>query len=293
MSSPTGQFRRYVALGDSFTEGVGDPDPLRPNGVRGWADRVAEQLSRHDPDFRYANLAVRGRLLDPIVDEQLDTAIAMEPDLITIYAGGNDLMRPGLDVDDLIRRYERALMRLTATGATVVAFTACDVGWAPVFRWFRGRTAVYNELLREVAERHGVLLLDFWRLTDYHDYRMWDVDRLHMSTAGHERMAAEVLDLLGVEHLLGAPLLPPDPAAQTTDLAGNAEWVRIFLAPWLYRRLRGTSSGDGLSPRRPDLQPLPESVLPTAADTGPTEPAERIGTRADHPFQFVGPDTPN
>lgn len=293
MSSSTGQFRRYVALGDSFTEGVGDADPLRPNGVRGWADRVAEQLSRHDPDFRYANLAIRGRLLDPIVDEQLDAAIAMEPDLITIYAGGNDLMRPGLDVDDLIRRYERALMRLTATGATVVAFTACDVGWAPVFRWFRGRTAVYNELLREVAERHGVLLLDFWRLTDYHDYRMWDVDRLHMSTAGHERMAAEVLGLLGVDTSdLGTPL-PPDPAAQTTDLAGNAEWVRVFLAPWLYRRLRGTSSGDGLSPRRPDLQPLPESIRPAAADAGPGGVAERTGARGDHPFQFVGPDAAN
>ncbi|WP_037225338.1 SGNH/GDSL hydrolase family protein, partial [Rhodococcus sp. R1101] len=92
-------FERYVALGDSFTEGVGDPDPSRPNGLRGWADLVAGELARRSENFAYANLAIRGRLLRPIIDEQLGTAVAMRPDLVTIYAGGNNLMRPKLDLD--------------------------------------------------------------------------------------------------------------------------------------------------------------------------------------------------
>ncbi|WP_232718736.1 SGNH/GDSL hydrolase family protein [Gordonia metallireducens] len=247
-------FTRFVALGDSFTEGVGDTDPTRPNGLRGWADRVAEQLAAQNEDFSYANLAIRGRLLDAVIDEQLDKAIAMNPDLVTLYAGGNDIMRPSIDLDALLARYDEALGKLVATGATVVVFTAYDTGWAPVFRKLRGRIAIYNELLREVAERHGVVVFDYWRLKGYDDYRMWDTDRLHMSPLGHTRMAAEVLDLLGVEHDITPVEL--EAAAELTrreQRRQNAEWARTFLGPWIMRRVRGISSGDGVTPRWPEL----------------------------------------
>ncbi|MDN5853315.1 MAG: SGNH/GDSL hydrolase family protein, partial [Actinomycetia bacterium] len=149
MTSPV--FHRYVALGDSFTEGVGDDEPTRPNGLRGWADRVAEQISTLTPDFGYANLAVRGRLLRPVVSEQVEPAIALDPDLITIYAGANDIMRPKIDIDDIVQRYDVAIGKLTSTRARVVTFTGFDLGWAPVFGKLRGRVAIYNELVREVA----------------------------------------------------------------------------------------------------------------------------------------------
>lgn len=106
VNSPEPVFHRYVALGDSFTEGLGDHDPARPNGLRGWADRVAEQLACQSADFRYANLAVRGKLLGQIIDEQIDQALALGPDLVTIYGGGNDLMRPSVDIDAMVERYE-------------------------------------------------------------------------------------------------------------------------------------------------------------------------------------------
>ncbi|MBD0863792.1 SGNH/GDSL hydrolase family protein [Gordonia sp. zg691] len=250
-------FTRFVAVGDSFTEGVGDPDPTRPNGLRGWADRVAEQLAAaHDGsggEFTYANLAIRGRLLDEVIAEQVDAAVALEPDLITVYAGGNDLMRPTLDLDALIARYDAMLGELVATGATVVVFTAYDTGWAPVFRMLRGRIAIYNELLRAVAERHGALVCDFWRMRGYDDYRMWDTDRLHMSTLGHTRMAAQVLDVLGVDHDITTEVLAEAAAAtRRQQRRQNAEWARTFLGPWVMRRVRGVSSGDGLTPRWPE-----------------------------------------
>ncbi|MGV9825463.1 SGNH/GDSL hydrolase family protein [Gordonia sp. NPDC003429] len=240
----------YVALGDSFTEGVGDPDPARPNGLRGWADRVAEQLAVTNPDLRYANLAVRGKLLDEIIDDQLAPAVAMSPDLVTIHAGGNDLMRPGVDIDALIDRYDNALGELAASGATVVVFTAYDAGWAPVFRMMRGRCAIFNELLREAIDRHGARVLDFWRLSGYDDYRMWDTDRLHMSTAGHTRMAAEVLDLLGAPHDIAiTPLAPQPTMPRDARRRDDLQWARTFLYPWVMRRVRGVSSGDGVAPR--------------------------------------------
>jgi lysophospholipase L1-like esterase len=254
-------YHRYVALGDSFTEGVGDHDPRLPNGVRGWADRVAEVLATHADDFRYANLAIRGRKMDAILADQVEPALAMRPDLVTIYSGGNDILRPRVSIDALVRRYDEAVGRLHDAGAHVVLFTGFDLGFAPVFRHLRGRVATYNELVREVADVRGATVVDFWRLREYRDPRLWDVDRLHMSSAGHHRMAIAVLDALGVAHDLEPHDLAPLPEMdrrqrRDADLA----WARAHAAPWVQRRLRGTSSGDGLPPRRPTLErvPVPE-----------------------------------
>ncbi|MGZ4426937.1 MAG: SGNH/GDSL hydrolase family protein [Nocardioidaceae bacterium] len=253
---PTSVFHRYVALGDSFTEGVGDHDPSLPNGVRGWADRVAEVLAGKTAAFGYANLAIRGRKLDAILAEQLEPALAMRPDLVTLYAGGNDILRPRVAVDDLVASYAAAVSRLVDGGARVALFTGFDLGFAPLFRHLRGRVATYNELVREVADTHGATVVDFWRLREYRDPRLWDVDRLHMSAAGHQRMAIEVLDTLGVAHALEPVELAPLPEMdrrqrRNADLA----WARAHAGPWVQRRLRGTSSGDGLPPRRPTLAP--------------------------------------
>ncbi len=250
----THAFHRYVALGDSFTEGVGDPDPGLPNGVRGWADRVADVLASQGDDFGYANLAIRGRKMDAILAEQIEPALAMRPDLVSIYAGGNDILRPRMDVDGLVARYREALERLHDEGAHLVLFTGFDLGFAPLFRHLRGRVATYNELVREVADRLDATLVDFWRMREYRDSRYWDVDRLHMSTAGHQRMAIAVLDALGISHDLVMPELEPLPEMdrrqrRNTDLA----WARSHAAPWVQRRLRGTSSGDGLPPRWPAM----------------------------------------
>ena len=246
-------FHRFVALGDSFTEGVGDADPTRPNGVRGWADRVAEVLGERDPALGYVNLAIRGRKLGAVLDEQLEPALAAGPDLVTLYAGGNDVMRPSVDLDALVARYDEAVGRLRASGATVLLFTAFDPAGFPLFAAMRGRFAVYNELVREVADRHGTLLVDFWRLREYRDPRMWDVDRLHMSSAGHRRMAIEVLDVLGVEHALPLPELAERPVlTRRQTRAEHLAWARAHAAPWVGRRVRGTSSGDALRPRYPE-----------------------------------------
>ena len=214
------RFRTYVALGDSFTEGVGDPAPDRPHGVRGWADRVAEAVSRRDPDLTYANLAIRGRTMAAVLEQQVEPALAMRPDLVSVYAGGNDIMRPVVDIDAIVAAYAAALRGLRDAGAHLILFTGFDLGWAPVFGRLRGRVAIYNELVREVADDLGATLVDFWRMRDYRQPSMWDVDRTHMSGLGHRHMAVAVLDALGVPHDLtpapagagaGAPALPASP----------------------------------------------------------------------------------
>ena len=265
-------FHRYVALGDSFTEGVGDPDPTRPNGLRGWADRVAEVLaeaSGPDGDFGYANLAIRVRKLSAILEEQVEPALALRPDLVTIYAGANDILRPRVDLDTLVADYDAALARLAGTGAQLLVWTAFDPGGSAIYRPVRGRFALYNELVRESADRHGARVVDFWRLREYRDWRLWDADRMHMGPAGHQRMAIEVLDTLGVEHAL-APLdlAEVEPVSRHRRLREDLAWARGSAAPWVHRRLTGRSSGDSVSPRHPTLGRLVTGAAPTPTSPG-------------------------
>lgn len=245
-------FQRYVAIGDSFTEGFGDPDPDSPGGLRGWADRTAEVLATRTEDFAYANLAVRGRLLGRIVDEQIEPAIRLRPDLITISAGGNDVIRPGTDPDAIAARLDPALERLAATGATLVLFTGVDVAFSPVFRRIRGKVAIYNELLRGLAAKHGALVADQWGLKAIQRADFWSEDRLHLNAFGHHEVARMVLGVLGVPNDLEpsnpAPLPPRSwREARVEDL----HWTREHLIPWIGRRIRGVSSGDTVAPKRP------------------------------------------
>ena len=247
---------RYVALGDSFTEGIGDPEPTVPGGHRGWADRVAEVLSQGTEDFAYANLAVRGKLIQQIIDEQLDPALALRPDLITISAGGNDVIRPRTDPDEIAARFEYAIERLSRNHATIVIFTGVDVGFSPVFRGIRGKVAIYNENLRTIAKRYDCVVADQWALTEIQDQRMWSPDRLHLNSLGHHTVARMVLAALNVDNDLEP--MKPEPLPMSTWRQARVEdisWAREYFVPWVLRRIRHQSSGDFVTAKRPDAAP--------------------------------------
>ena len=135
--------------------------------------------------------------------------------------------------------------------------TAFDPGGSAIYRPIRGRFALYNELVREVADRNGATVVDFWRMREYRDWRYWDTDRMHMGSAGHQRMAIAVLDALGVPHATPVPELPAAPILTPREQRqANLAWTRSFAVPWVHRRITGRSSGDTVSPRRPDLGPV-------------------------------------
>lgn len=249
---PVHPWRRMVAIGDSFTEGIGDPDPGSPGGHRGWADRVAEELNRLAPGLSYANLAIRGRLFRQIVDEQVAPALELTPDLVTVCAGGNDMLRPGGDPDAIAEEMDDVVGRLAANGATVVLVGGPDIGATPVLRGIRGRIAVYNENVRVVASRHDAVLVDLWGLRELADPAMWDPDRLHFSPLGHHRIAVEALDTLGLAHGLVPEVVPDRPPSSWRQARGeDLVWAHRYLRPWVARRIRRTSSGAQVRPKRP------------------------------------------
>jgi lysophospholipase L1-like esterase len=250
-------WNRFVALGDSFTEGVGDPEQRSPGGLRGWADRVAEELARGRQDFAYANLAVRGRLLKQILNQQIGPAMALKPDLITLSAGGNDMVFHGSDPDKLAGQLEAGVGLLSQTGAAVVLFTGPDWGSTPVLGRNRAKVAIFNENVRAIASRHDALVADLWGLRQLRDPRMWDPDRLHLSPLGHHTVALMVLDTLQVPHTL-QPMEPKDLPESSWRQArtGDLLWVRNYLFPWALRRLRPHPTERELRAKRPDAAPL-------------------------------------
>ncbi|MDR1427455.1 MAG: SGNH/GDSL hydrolase family protein [Bifidobacteriaceae bacterium] len=257
-------WRRFVAVGDSFTEGLWDPAEGPGDCQRGWADRLAAALAwrlREDPDrpFLYANLAIRGRLLGRILAEQLGTALAMRPDLVSFVAGGNDLLRLDSDVDALLDQMDRAVRKIRSTGADVLLATSADPVESMVIRRIRGRAALYYAGMWSIARRHGAHIVDLWGMKSTRDVRLWAPDRLHLTGEGHRRVANAALLGLGLEPDdpdFDAPL-PPAVAPPLPERAREeAAWVREHLAPWVGRHLQGRSSGDGRNPKRPTLAPI-------------------------------------
>jgi lysophospholipase L1-like esterase len=255
-------WRRYIALGDSFTEGLSDPAPERPGQFRGWADRLADHIAAAAPDadVEYANLAIRGRLLRQVVDEQVPIALEAEPDLVSLVAGGNDLMRPGSDPDAHAAILEDAVRRLRATGADVLLATGVDTRKTPILKRVRGKVAIFNAHVWSIAARNDAVVLDQWGADWILDWRLWDTDRIHLTAEGHRRIAlaaAATLGLPGSDDDWRTPLPPADPRPLRAAVAEDAAWMRGFVAPWIGRRLRGRSSGDGRAPKRPVPLALP------------------------------------
>ncbi|MFB7863061.1 SGNH/GDSL hydrolase family protein [Streptomyces sp. NPDC056069] len=258
--APATAYRRYVALGDSQTEGVGDGDDTR--GLRGWADRLAELVARSSPELRYANLAVRGRLAGQVRAEQLGPALALEPDLATVVAGVNDLLRPRFDADETAGHLEAMFVALTGQGARVATLTFPDLTrMIPAARPVAPRIAAMNERIREAGRRHGVTVVETGHHPVVTDPRLWSRDRLHAGPLGHARIAAAVAEALGLpgsDDSWARPLPPRGVRPATGLLAVGVEvaWAGAFLGPWLGRRLRGRSSGDGRTAKRPELSPV-------------------------------------
>lgn len=250
----------YVAVGDSFTEGLQDPGP--EGRYRGWADRLATRLAAtaNGPGqpFHYANIAVRGKLIREIAEVQVPRACAMGPNLVTIAAGGNDIIRPGTDPDEIAEIFDGAVAQLRAAGAEVLIGTGFDTRETPVLRRLRGKIGTYNAHLRAIADKHGCRVLDLWSMRVLQDARAWDDDRLHLSSEGHRRVSLAACEGLGITP--GGDWREPWPDQTPTtwqeQRAEDLRWAREYLAPWISRRLRGRSSGDGRCPKRPRLEPV-------------------------------------
>ena len=263
-------FHRYVAIGDSSTEGLVDPDGA--GGYRGWADRLAQLIADAQPEpLEYANLAVRSLRLNEIRRRQFDDALALEPDLMTIFGGGNDLIGVGWDLTEMQADLADMYALARAHDCTVLTFTFPDpTSVNPLGKRVRDRFFRFNDIVRAEAERHGVLVMDFQHYPITEDPRLWFEDRLHGNELGHQRMAAALAWRLGVEGAdeAWAEPLDDEPARRRLreQLGSDADWVRRYLAPWVGRGLIGSPYGGRVVAKRPVPTVVPRSVGSRGSD---------------------------
>lgn len=217
-------YTSLVAVGDSFTEGMSDRLP--DGSYRGWADLLAGRMATRTPGFRYANLAVRGKLIGQIVEEQVDVAVAMRPDVITLVGGLNDTLRPKVDMGRVRALLEEAVERLAPACERLVLMRSPGRN-GPVLERFRPRMEELFSVVDELADRHGALVVDLYGAPSLADPRMWDVDRLHLTaegTAGSRRPSGRRSGTnprtrSGVRRCrrrrrpAGSPAAPPTPAS--------------------------------------------------------------------------------
>jgi lysophospholipase L1-like esterase len=251
-------FSRYVALGDSSTEGIDDPDG--DGGYIGWSQRLAEHLhATTSPDLLYANLAIRGLTTTQIRATQLDAALALRPDLATVFCGTNDVTAPRFDPASVATDIEHMQRALVDSGATVLTFTLPDLTpLMPLARLIAPRIAALNRALADASRATGTILVDFASHPVATDARLWSEDRIHANSAGHARIAeahAQALNLPDSNSNWSLPF--PTPLAPTfaDRLRTEARWTVRHLLPWIAQSLAGHSSSDGRTAKRPHLAP--------------------------------------
>ena len=252
------RFERYVALGDSSTEGLDDPDGC--GGFRGWANRLAERVAAVQGSLLYANLGVRGRTTRQILNDQLPSALGMRPDLATLFSGTNDVIARRFEVAAFASDVRAMQAALIAAGATLLTFTLPDLTPVmPAARWFAPRVEALNAALRAVSRETGAILVDLAVYPVAGDRRLWSEDRLHANALGHARIAAALAQALGLpdtDDSWSRPL-PGTPLHTSAErIKTEFSWAGRHAVPWVWRHLWGRSSGDGRRAKRPRLEPI-------------------------------------
>ena len=245
-------YNRFIALGDSMTEGMQDEGI---NGkYRGWADRVADVMAENYENFTYANLAIRGKLVGQVHDEQVPIALGLAngpSTIVSFHAGANDVIRPKYDPEKTMNTYNSAVDTLVKSGVSLMLFCVLEDSGKKnkTAQIWQERFAIFNENVRRKANDVGAILFDpnqddFWR-----DSRFIHEDRLHLNSEGHRRVAQAVLARLNLPHDSDwrTPLPPESPKSIIEKTQVNLNWFGAYAVPWMIRRARRRSSGDGRS----------------------------------------------
>lgn len=242
---------RFVALGDSLTEGVGDAHAAYPNGWRGWADLFAEHLARLDPSTEYANVALRAKRARHVLDEQVGVAAGLNPSIVSIWAGGNDVLRPRGSVADVADAVDESVDRLRGTGATVLLFTGFELPDSVVLRHVRSRIATLGQAIESIARNHDAVVVDVATFASWSQRPVFEADRVHPSTHGHHLLARRVCDVLGLPPLWveDERMTTPTEPGWLASLRAEHRWWRETVLPQIHRWATNAAMKEAAAPK--------------------------------------------
>ena len=194
----------YVALGDSTGAGVGATEG-------GYPARLFKQIEVRRPGSTLSNLSVSGATTADLLRDQLERGVAMNPDLVTVGIGINDIGH-GLTLEQFSKNYEEILSTLKEkTHAQILVTNLPDVSSAPripnVMRSvYQQQIVQFCQRLEEIANRHGVILFDIFSITKdelpaHPEY--FSNDGFHPSDEGYDLWATQMWPT--VARVIGEP----------------------------------------------------------------------------------------
>jgi lysophospholipase L1-like esterase len=259
-------YRSYAAIGDSLSEGLGDFTFHLNRNHNGWTDRLAGILAQEAKDsgyeFEYANLALRGSKLSKIMDTQLKAALRLQPDLVTVMAGSNDLMSKPEKLPELREIYRDGIHQLLAAGCDVVVANTINPCHLNLFKPLRYRAERFSEMIEDVAREFDLPVLDVYSIPEFSDLAFWAQDMVHFSGHGHIEVANKAAELLDLKYRY--PRAAPGELGEISrSVLETISWIGRDVIPFFDRKMRGVTSGDGLSPKHSKLSPfVPQEIHP-------------------------------
>ncbi len=246
----------YVAIGDSLSEGLGDFSFLERRIHSGWTDRLATLLAKdaelEGREFKYANLAIRGANIKAIMGSQLDRALILKPDLVTVMAGQNDFFCKAEDLPALERIFREGIQKLLDAGCQVIVSNTINPIHLIVFRRLARLATTITEMIERVAKELEVEILDVHRMDSFSEVRYWAEDMVHFSGPGHIMVANKAAGMLQLKYRL-SEFDDCEIWIPKRGIIGTSRWVIVHVLPFMVRRLRGVTAGDGLEPKLPEL----------------------------------------
>jgi lysophospholipase L1-like esterase len=246
----------YVALGDSLSEGLGDTGFAENRIHCGWTDRLASLLSLQAMSqgriFKYSNLAIRGSKISDIMGAQLEAALLLKPDLVSIMAGQNDFVSGANNLDSLEQQLRDGITRLKSAGCQVVISNTINPVHISVFRVVSVLASRMTVMIERVACDLEVPLLDVHRIPELSSIKYWAEDMVHFSNHGHIRVANQAAKLLELSFKIDE-LDEKDIESPNRNFVATTQWIAVHVLPFFWRRIRRVSSGVGISPKLPKL----------------------------------------
>lgn len=229
---------RFVALGDSLTEGVGDPVGDR---WRGWAALLARGLAPVDAAVEFTNLALSGAQSRDVLERQTPEALALRPDVVSVVIGVNDTLRCTFDIHSVAERLDTVYAAFRARDTLVMTACLPDPGSmlglpGALARPLARRQRAVNTVVHALSERHGALHLHAAEEEWLTDRAMWSADRLHPGERGHRQLALRFHALLAARGIAtgAAPAAEPEYAAPTRS--ASLWWLATAGTGWVARR---------------------------------------------------------
>lgn len=187
-------WKHFVAMGDSFTEGIGDE--VDGVALQSWVVSFAEL---HETELKYTNLAKRGLISKEIREQQLEEALALQPDLVSLIAGANDILKGRFNRDEYEKDMAFMIDALSKSGASII------IGNLPDFtvrlplpegkkEAVKAQLVETNEIIRSLSDKYKCYFIDFWDQSLSQDSSFWSQDLVHPNSRGYKEIGKLIFD---------------------------------------------------------------------------------------------------